>query len=173
MTWFETSNLVITGIGVVVGIGVLIIYSKQLTQMRLATEATTTALNMTHRPELIVRHVVVEGISESGHLGPKLTDGYIVVTNVGVLPATLLWVHAEWLYAAALPIENPAFKSFDNSQAPVEMTPGYFAKLPIPDREIATEEYIYINNMVEGSGCFGDSKGTLFLMGYVKYTDVI
>jgi hypothetical protein len=174
MTVFEKWNLFITAVGVVVGIGVLVIYSGQLTQMRLATEATTRALNMTHRPELVVRQLVVDGISDSGHLGSMLTDGYLVVTNIGVLPATLLWVHTEWLYAATLPIENPAFKSFDHAQAPVDMPPGYFAKLPIPDRAISTEEYISINNMVAtGSVCFGDSNGTLFLMGYVKYTDVI
>jgi hypothetical protein len=139
-----------------------------------SAETATAVLNMTHRPRLAIRHVVVQGIGHDGRVGNKLSNGYILVTNVGALRATLQYVYADWLYAETLPIENPALNAPDNSTEPVIMPTASFKRIPIPDREITTGEYIHINNMVEaGSANFQDEVGSLFLFGYLKFTDTI
>jgi len=134
----------------------------------------TNALNMAHRPQLVIRTVVVAGIDDNGRVGTSLTDGYILVTNIGVLPATILKVYTEWLFAESLPIENPALNAMDNSTVPVAMPPAAFVKIPVPDREIEAHEFRVINNGIEGiANSFGERGGYLFLIGYIKYTDAI
>jgi hypothetical protein len=151
--------------------------SETMKAANAATESArvaTTALNMTHRPLLVVRHVVVDGIGDDGHLGDRFTNGYVWITNTGPSVATLIRVHTEWLFAEHLPIENPVLETLDPHTAPRPLGPATSIKIHIPDRQVDPHEYITINNAVEGTGrAFEDRGGNLFLIGYLKYTDAI
>ena len=152
------------------------VYMRQgLAETRKAADAATSALIMTHRPRLIVRPITVDGFNDDGSVGLKLTNGKAWITNVGVLPATLIAFHAEWLFAAALPLVNPARTASDYSTAASEVPPGHFGQRTLDDYSVPLEACFAINNVVEAAtkGVSIRADGTLFLLGYIKYKDSI
>ncbi|HLG54962.1 MAG TPA: hypothetical protein VI485_06500 [Vicinamibacterales bacterium] len=111
---------------------------------------------------------MVDGI-DRGAIGERLTNGFAYVTNVGVTPATLLKVHAQWLIVETLPLENPALTALDTSTAPVEMRPSSFVRIPLPDHAITTADHASLFPMSERG--MADDLRRLFLIGYIKYSD--
>ena len=136
------------------------------------------ALVMTHRPRLKVGPLTVDGIDDKGRVNVALTNGIAYITNVGVLPATFLKCHAEWRFTETLPPNNPVREVLDRDTIPTTIAPGGVHKVTIEDRTVDTGEYIALNNAVESflAGIPREqipNNGTLYLIGYVKYSDEI
>ena len=125
------------------------------------------ALLFSNRPNLHVRHIVVNGL-ESATAG-ALIHGDAYVTNVGVAQATLLRVHAQWLIVDALPIENPSLTALDHTTSPTEMRPSSFVKLSLPMLALKPEDLASLKAMRLRS--FADDRRRLLLVGYIKYSD--
>jgi hypothetical protein len=122
MTTYEKLTLLITALGVLVGIGVLIVYiyqlramrgqltamKNQLTEMQKGSGQTREALILTHRPKLIVRNVVVNELPlfSKDHLIDRFTGSYDVA-NVGSTAARIVSVNGGIYMAGGLPMKRP------------------------------------------------------------------
>ena len=104
MTLFEKSYLAVTIIGIVVGVGVLIVYSKQLNQMKTSTKAAQdsalaasnavaqaqTAMNasiaasrLDHRAWIAIKEITFRNHRQAG----QIPGAEIVIVNTGRTPA--------------------------------------------------------------------------------------
>lgn len=138
-----------------------------------SADAAARTLILSHRPALVIRHIVVDGI-DSGTIGEGLTNGYAWVTNIGVLPATLLKVHAKWLLVKALPLENPSLQALDTTSVPLLLPPGQSCKIPLPDWDLTSlDEHGQIWPIHSSPKNWLQDERVLFLIGYIKYRDEI
>ena len=149
----------------------------QAEQTREALNLTRTTLQLSNRPRLRVHPVVVNGFDDkTGKIATaSLTGGKVWITNVGALPATVHHFHAEWLFTTTLPLQNPALTTIDRSTEPTEIRPGFVGQRSLPDFVVDFPVHAGINNAVEAAS-FGQklqNGGTLFVVGYVKYSDSI
>jgi len=175
MATFTLYLVIVGGLQLLATAGAFAATWRAASAARISADTASALLSMTHRPLLIVRHVVVKGIDKDGELvGTGFTDGYVQVANIGVLPATLLYLHAEWWFGETLPIENPALIAVEDARPPIPMSPGSVRKVPIPNREISVPEFAAINHAVQGTTpSFGEEVGTIHLIGYARYSDEI
>lgn len=147
---------------------------REVRQTKKAADAARDAVLFAHRPDLVLRHIVVNGIDQ-GTIG-DLVDGYAWLTNTGALEVTLLGFHAEWLTTGKLPIENPLLKLDTTAITPVKLGPSHVTKQQLPDRQL--------NTLEEHIAFWGDEETvsklkrnirakTLFLIGSFKWSDSI
>lgn len=158
------------------GIGVLeiLLLGFQALYTGRAAKAARQTLLVTNRPKLVVRPITVQGLQDR-MIGERLYGGEAWITNVGVLPVTLLKFWADWMFEEILPLINPAHSALDTVTAPSEILPGHFGKRQLKDFDVPTDVYLRINNDVEfaKSGLAFQQRYWLYLFGYIKFRDEI
>lgn len=153
-----------------------------LAAAKLSADVARQTLLIVNRPKLALRPLEVDGIL-GRHIADRLQNGFVVVTNTGVFPLVLQKFWAQWMFADALPVINPARRAMDNVTPATHVAPGAFGKCKLPDYELPFEAFTTINNAADladkaisapyAPGTPPGRGGSLYLCGYIKYSDEI
>lgn len=148
-----------------------------LAETRKAAETNTNALAYANRPRLIMRPFNIEGFDRGGWITERLHSGEAWITNVGVLPATLDHFWADWMQTSVLPVDNPARTAVDVSTARTTVPPGNRGKRALPELVVDVATLKSINGIRDeisrGFPVHTDDYQTVFLYGYIKFSDAI
>lgn len=155
-------------------------HSQTMEALRYAREGLDTARQdqiLTHRPKLIVRNVVVDGLmagvgfvpNKSGEM--KLTNCRLWITNVGLTDAVVLRTEIQWFFGSRLPMENPINADVLNGGVTQNLTikAGEIREINPPDYPFDFTGFQHINNAAEKIPM--KQQKHLWLIGYVRYQD--
>ena len=123
--------------------------------------AATKALLLTHRPKLVVRNVVIPIPGVNANL--TLEGGTLWVSNVGDTTANVLKVHAQWVIANDLPMENPA-NAAEVPDGPIQrLDPGEVLKVTLPT--------LKVKDLNEYRAFKYGNVASAWIVGWIKYRD--
>lgn len=123
---------------------------------------------LTHRPRIVVRNVVVDGIGKEGDIdrGLSIRNGSLWLSNIGENQAIVLKVWTTLTILEFLPMRNPANDVVTQDQLQITIPPGGVAPIPIEDLKIESySDYVAVRD--------GRNNANLYVIGFVKYSDSI
>jgi len=134
------------------------------------SRANELAVLYAHRPRLVIRHIVVSGIS-AGTVPDRLQNGRAWIVNTGPMPAQFIGIHAQWLIRDSLPANNPAIAVELGPVVSENVDPGHVIQRDLPDR--------VMDGVIEHARWWSDASDRspdgyrIFLIGFIKYSDSI
>ena len=149
----------------------LTIKSNEITKD--ATELTRQSIALTHRPKLIVRHVIVRppeatspqdlgGVAAVAHTLAS-NGGQLHIVNIGDSAAKITRIHSEMFQGERLPMAPP-YDEKPGQDRDLSIAPGAYFYLPFP-----SERYVQQTSMVRVDNGWEH----FWALGWIEYTDSV